>query len=260
MIYVTLKGGLGNQLFQYAAGLYLSNKFHNPLVLSTHYYNNHNDRTYELNKVLDLGNTIISSETPQKPNIYNRVFDKLKPKHKRFYFCENSSSSFDEFKRLNCPIWLDGYWQYFELAAYLKQQNQLKFTIKNANFVAVHFRGGDYINNEHHSLLDETYYKAAFEYQLKQNPNAEFYIFSDTPKLFQFNFLENYNHQWMLTKKGYIDFKTLLGYNAYIIANSTFSWWPAFLSNPAHVVAPKIWLKNDYKAHQLVEKTAWKLI
>jgi hypothetical protein len=131
-------------------------------------------------------------------------------------------------------------------------ENYLK-DINTTNSVSIHVRRGDYANHPNIGILDISYYQKAVIYMTKYIENPIFYIFSNDIEWCKENFM-------FIDKKIIID-KTnneiedmilMKNCNHNIIANSSFSWWGAWLNNNDNkiVIAPKKWMAenpNNYK-------------
>ena len=124
------------------------------------------------------------------------------------------------------------------------------------NIVAIHVRRGDYVNQpQFHPVCDAEYYRKAMEYF----PNESFCVFSDDPEwckqqeVFKNCFIvenstEAYDLQWMSQAKGNI------------IANSSFSWWGAYLiKNGGTVICPERWFGVNYSHYSMsdLRPTEW---
>lgn len=112
--------------------------------------------------------------------------------------------------------------------------------------VAVHVRRGDYLNpstSAYHGNLGKDYYDAAQQYVRERVPNARFYIFSDDPEWCS----QNMQGEVISGKySAHEDIALMSQCSHNIIANSSFSWWAAWLGNPEGriVVAPKRWFNQ----------------
>jgi hypothetical protein len=112
---------------------------------------------------------------------------------------------------------------------------------ESKNICAVHFRRGDYIGLGHvHTNLDSSYYEPAINWMINNIENCTFVAFSDDPKwckenlpLDIFNVSEDANMYEDMCRMSFCD--------THIIANSSFSWWGAWLSDSKQVIAPKDW-------------------
>jgi hypothetical protein len=119
------------------------------------------------------------------------------------------------------------------------QVNQL-FDGKDAELISVHIRLGDYVHiQDCHPICSIEYYKAALE-QLPKD--CQIILFSDDyPQAL--NLFKSFGLNIMLTggNDKFIDMCMMTKCDYHIIANSSFSWWGAWLSNSKKVIAPKIW-------------------
>ena len=127
--------------------------------------------------------------------------------------------------------------------------------ILSTNAVAIHVRRADYVNDEanykiYSNLFKEGYYPKAVENIEKLTENPVYFIFSDDIKWCKEHFkLEtNASIRFVENKSAFADFYLMSKCNHNIIANSTFSWWSAWLNNsPGKVViSPKKWFLNEW--------------
>ncbi len=106
------------------------------------------------------------------------------------------------------------------------------------DFVAIHVRRGDYVNNPHYTDLTATDY---YEKAMSEFPNENFVIFSDDIKWCKNRFgLYVKNIRYSEGRSELEDFNRMAGAKGIIMANSSFSWWAAYL-NEGKVVAPLSW-------------------
>lgn len=267
MITAIIKGGLGNQLFQYAAANSLASHHSTGYSLDTSFFNEFKDRSFVLDKLLPIPSKLIDSKDANSPkrSLADRVIQKFKPWYKKYYIREKLSKNSSYFFQFPSECKIEGYWQNEDLIQtaipFLKKE-LLKGEKMNRNCVAVHFRGGDYLQkatSEYHGNLAEGYYRKAFEHMLNQIPDAEFYLFSDTPKSFEFEFLKNFSHKWVNETDEIKAFQKLCTFQHFIIANSSFSWWPAYLNNELNgqIVAPKQWFKAKHLKEHTLALESW---
>lgn len=266
---VEINGGLGNQMFQYSYAIYLQYHAHPNhqiyLDLSTILdYKKHNG--WELDRV--FGCTIASLPI-QKINDIKRErkrFRLLKIVHETkecFYAPVNYRGS----KRVRLHI---GYWQNegyllpveerirkafeFDLQKLSAQTLSIASQIAQPNSVAIHIRRGDYVNESasaavHGAICTEKYYHKAIELiQQKLPSDPHFYLFSDDPQWVEESF--HLPHQTIVCHNraadSWQDMYLFSQCQHHIIANSSFSWWGAWLSlNPNKIViAPSIWFNQ----------------
>jgi len=267
MVIIKIKGGLGNQLFQYAAGRAVALHQNVSLKLDTTMF-----ESYKFHNGYRLDQYAIQAEIATKNEIVNLkggnnvLFSALRKVGfvtRKHYFKEKLSSRFDASVFKNKSIYLDGYWQnelYFsnirelllrELSP-ISSMNDLGSAylerIKKTNSVSLHVRRGDYLNLKNIGVLDVDYYNQAVAYIRKNVEKPTFYIFSDDLDWCKksLGFLDNCIYVDR-TETEIDDLKLMSCCQHNIIANSSFSWWGAWLNkNPKKtVIAPKSWLLND---------------
>jgi hypothetical protein len=278
MIVVKLMGGLGNQLFQYAAGRSLAQKRGTSVVFDTTFLNKQTDawtkRQFELAvfsfqpKFLPVAE--VSGFQVMQDNALRRVADGYFPflfskhyfKEKKFAFDPNVLTQRDN-------TLLDGFWQteryFIEQEALIR--SELKFSkpfdglnadlakrIQASQSAAIHVRRGDYILNKttqaFHGSCDIDYYKRAVADLSSRISDLDWYVFSDDATWVkeQFQFLPNMQAIDHNTgEQSYADMHLMSLCKHQIIANSSFSWWGAWLNaNPSkRVIAPAKWLAKE---------------
>ena len=266
MIIIKIKGGLGNQLFQYAVGRALALHHRLPLKLDLTIF-----KTYKLHRYL-LDQFSIQADIATEDEIIklkggnNVLFSALRKAglvKRKSYLKEKRSSYFDASVFKNDDVYLDGYWQnelYFsdireELLRDLTSISSMSDLgvvymegIKKSNSVSLHVRRGNYLNLKNFNVLDINYYMKAVEYMRKNVEKPTFYIFSDDLEWCKnsLGFLDNCI--FVDSTKTEIDDLKLMSFCKHnIIANSSFSWWGAWLNQNCKktVIAPKGWLLND---------------
>ena len=182
---------------------------------------------------------------------------------RKSYIKEKRSSHFDASVFKNNVVYLDGYWQnelYFKdirelLLPELTSSSSISDlgcayleSIKNSNSVSLHVRRGNYLNTKNINVLDIDYYMKAADYIRKNVAKPTFYVFSDDLEWCKnsLGFLEDCIYVDR-TQTDVDDLKLMSFCRHNIIANSSFSWWGAWLNqNPKKtVIAPKGWLLND---------------
>ncbi|MDB5228745.1 MAG: alpha,2-fucosyltransferase [Bacteroidota bacterium] len=273
MIVVRLMGGLGNQLFQYAAGRHLAHLNNTELYADISFLKSQEyttPRYYELgafnvactvadDKMLDKFN---NSDFSKKERVLTHLLS----------FGKNKKYKFDEYGfdenllELRGNFYIRGYFQsekYFrgindiirrELTIkeeFIPKDTQLIEQIKNTNSIAIHIRRGDYIRNlssmEAHGLCSKDYYAKSIEFMKREvGEDVHFYLFTDDEAWVKNEMKWNINSTLISGKTTVEDFYLMNLCKHNIIANSTFSWWAAWLNNhPAKkVIAPKHWTNN----------------
>ncbi|MGH7156964.1 MAG: alpha-1,2-fucosyltransferase [Candidatus Saccharimonadales bacterium] len=260
MVITRLYGGLGNQMFQYAVGLVLADRLSTRLYMDLSWFEaikgnaNVAQRVYELD-VFDI--------YPKQLGLLDKISIKL---NSPISFKEQGLGYQKSFRNLRGNIILDGYWQSYKyldrkrelvLEAFsfpekISQKNLKIFSsIQKAESVSIHIRRGDYVQMKHtniyHGVIPLSYYSQAIAYFESLLNGPVFYIFSDDPKWCRTNlklrspavFVDNNRGQ----RSGVEDLRLMSACKHNIIANSSFSWWAAWLnSNPQKIVcSPKDW-------------------
>jgi hypothetical protein len=258
MIIVEITSGLGNQMFQYAAAKALSLHHKTEMKLDLTWFEKHDDREFGLDSFH------IDSKTMHPIAIYKcKILSRLAHTSSAF----SSITMFDETKELNSEslltcekdIFLRGYFQshhyFLECDSIIRDTFRLKKSLSSTalhfadlitkcNSVSIHVRRSDYVTLQHTLSLD--YYRLAIENILCELDNPTFFLFTDDPCWVSENFPIGLHKSCMVSENGLSDYEELelmkkCQHN--IIANSTFSWWGAWLNpNPRKIViAPKNW-------------------
>lgn len=284
MITVKLMGGLGNQLFQYAFGTSLAQKLNHETVYDISWFIHDRTRSLKLNSLgLSLKYKTAGSiyAILKKSAIYCsarskliRSFNPLQKLETLYEFKTSFSNKIIKEKYFNIEklnynknYYFDGYWQnpeYFEDIRNLilssihfpefqnAQDLNLQKQICNAESVAIHIRRGDYVSdpwaNQNLGTCSIEYYQKAVEHILSKHTNAKFFLFSDDPDFVKTNFRFLLNATLVSNnRRSEIDELNLMHLcKHFIIANSSFSWWGAWLSQNTEktVITPQKWYKN----------------
>lgn len=269
MIITEINGGLGNQLFQYAAGLSLS--FRHQTQLKTAVQFKHADTSRSLG-LSHFNLKLIEASQEDVNQLYSgsaidRAMQAILPAQFKRFYKEKHFAYQSGFEKLGSYVYLKGYWQserYFSSIA-----NQVKdiFTlqpqcysnilplieeIKQSESVSIHVRKGDYLLHpyaDYYASLDSAYYNNALAALQENLSHLNLFVFTDDPKWVKANLALSTPYKLISgvhTSSMYEDFQAMLSCKYHIIANSSFSWWTAWLSTRAgkKVVAPKEWFKN----------------
>ena len=283
MVVTRLTGGLGNQMFQYAAARALALRNGTELKIDTHFYARQHLRRYELH-VYPVSCSFVTDDELFRFGIRNA-------KKRRFYHSfvyrnwkvvKERHFHFDPtIKLLNSPVYLAGYWQserYFhEVADILRTEfcpsNSLEphnariaADIEAVNAVSVHVRRGDYVTNERNNRLFGTcsldYYRRAAEFVAERVDTPHFFVFCDEAQWarthlgFEFPTTHVIGNSFEF---GFRDLQLMSWCRHHIIANSSFSWWGAWLnaSPDKIVVAPRAWFNELQHNTQDLIPEAW---
>ncbi len=282
-IKVKLTGGLGNQMFQFATGYALARKNNVELSLDLRRYNRRIDHNgFELQKVFDIYSKVSILNNPVNftflnfKEIFNNIditYSNFKEQHFHYTY---------EIQDIPKHSLLNGYWQselYFK--SYTQEIREIfsffdKFDKKNLliandikknDSISIHIRRGDYLLKQNYNLNQDLrkYYIKAIEESSKYFNNPKYFIFTDDPLWVTENFIVNYSHIVVDVNHGtksFFDMYLMSLCKANIIANSSFSWWGAWLNNKQDkiVYAPNNWFKDKSISTDDLFPNSWKII
>ena len=255
-------GGLGNQMFIYAFSVALRETFRQEILVDTHYYksrNFHNGLEIERIFGIHLTEAKLSDKLKMSwyfPNYWidyhflgklparKNTIRELPGQKINLGLLEDSSDKF-----------YDGYWQsyqYFDSCRdiilkeftfpNISKEDKLNFelneNLKNEeNSVGIHIRRGDYLKNwKYRGLCGIDYYQKGIAYILEHIKSPKFFLFSDDIDWVKENIsplLKGYNVtfvNWNHSINSYKDMQLMAMCKNLIIANSSFSWWAAYLN------------------------------
>ena len=265
MLEVKLCGGLGNQMFQYAFCLYLRSAQNKVRLNISDYRVHRHHQGFELERVFGIKEDYNreKSDWGINTNIWHiRLIQKL------FRIEIVSRSECHEviavtnvpYKKICQNLFMVGYWQDYLYIEPIERELRRRFqfpslTGKNEEFyckmkeretVAIHVRRGDYLKiGGMGSICNYEYYKKAIRYMMEKIEQPTFIFFSDDPEWCKEKFknLEAWFVDWNKGENSYKDMQLMSLCKHNIIANSTFSWWGAWLnsSDEKLVVAPERW-------------------
>lgn len=288
MIVARLKGGLGNQLFQYAFGYTLAKRYGDELKLDIEWFDGEGNvpwlthRKYELDKFTIPSASIIEhKKLPLKVRFFGHRFVRKPFEYlnvSRFYLGEwavvGSDSKYDYLNLMQRPnIYLNGYYDNYA-AIYLKEsiddlrkefipqkiseKTQLLVNeVSSTDSTAIHVRRSDQLHSKGH-LADLAYYKKAIEEVSRKKTNTNFYVFSDDidwckvqfAGLDRMKFVDNSDKD---DATG--DFTSMMHCKNNIIAYSTYSWWAAML-NPNKdkiVISPQFYDSKGFLPDEWIQ-------
>jgi hypothetical protein len=279
MVIVRLNGGLGNQLFQYAAGRRLSIFHRTPIKIDLGIYDYHKLRCYSLTSFRIKESIATKSEVAKAQEKYLKnslggipgLIWKFKWRRrwslvKEFYLGPYNP----EILHTTRNVYLDGYWQsekyFIDVQDVIRQEftvrNELSFECKaiaalitSTNSVSLHVRRADYVSDSEthqtHGVCNLEYYKKCIDLVKTRVSNPYFFVFSDDISWCKENLHFDVPTTFVThggAKGDYEDFRLMSLCKHNVIANSSFSWWAAWLNtNPDKMIlAPRKWL-NDSK-------------
>ncbi|MGE5521148.1 MAG: alpha-1,2-fucosyltransferase [Candidatus Dadabacteria bacterium] len=280
MIICNIKGGLGNQLFQYAAAKSLALKNNTELKLDVTSFTIDNLRDLALSH-FNFTTSLATAEEIKSllpAGTVDRVVARVKPPQMKKYYKQPYFHYDSNFFKLPSTVYLSGYFQsekYFKPIEQIIRTNykineqlinnvlDLGAQFQNENSVAVHIRKGDYTNKEaleYHGILKPDYYVPAIGIMKDKLQNPRFYIFSDDPSIMatQIGIEDAEVISGRKSRTAFEDLYLMSQCKHNIIANSSFSWWAAWLNNNMSkiVIAPKQWfgIKGPRDTNDLIPK------
>lgn len=271
---VIIRGGLGNQMFGYSFHLSLMNKYKCSLIEinPVHCFSVHGG--YELPQ-------IFTNIKPIKSFKYYRRIEKLYSEYSTKYFFkiiteEGPGNYYPELVNNNHPFLVyDGFWQsekYFQkIANDIRHRfnfdesklnietRRLAKIIEKENSVSIHIRRGDYIGAyEFDKICEQSYYEKAIKIIETSVSKPTYFIFTDDKEWVTKNFfIRNYSLiDWNISSENWQDMYLMTKCKHNIIANSSFSWWGAWLNNNKEriVISPAKWF-NTLGANDIAPET-----
>lgn len=276
MIIVKLMGGLGNQMFQYALGRSLSITNSCVLKIDASAYRTYKTHAYGLDAFSPAADTASEAECDairyKKCGVIELAVRKVLGRQRRRagdYITEKSFKFDPDILKLTGDKYLEGYWQSEKYFASIRDVLTADFTvrhgmnaansafherIKGTNSVSFHIRRGDYVSdpktNAYHGVDLKGYYRDAAALIKQKVKDPHFFVFSDEPQWVR----ENFRGEFEFTvvdcntgRTGHEDMRLMSACSHNIMANSSFSWWGAWLNrNPGKIVtAPKGWFTDS---------------
>lgn len=274
---VQIIGGLGNQMWQYAMLVSLRKYFPDEEVYyNASFFNGyplHNG--FELDRIFKITAKQASLKDIRKVyhhfighNFYMRIYTHFYPTMKTEVREKESKPFNEEILKLEGDYYYNGYWadhRYFDnctdelfkefsLKTPLDDKNRMLLEDNKAKYVcSLHVRRGDYLNTpEYRGICDLNYYKQAIDIVIsKVNKPIRFFVFSNDISWCKDNLLNSFGNNdvvyvdWNKGNDSYKDMYLMSRCNANIIANSSFSWWGAYLNQtPDKIVISPLKYKN----------------
>ena len=254
-------GGLGNQMFQYAMILAMKHRGKSVTKNTSLYDYNPMHNGYMLDTAFGISDGKCCALFSNLLIIWNRL---IRSNRLPFLLYKEDETRFCDGAFNTKKLYLDGCWineRYFEeikdkiLSTFVfkgidNRNVILSDEMKQCNSVSLHIRRGDYLKNPMYNVCDEDYYVSAITY-IKENVEApKFYVFSDDPRWCK-EFMKKMNVDYSIIehnsgKDCFKDMFLMTQCRHNIIANSTFSWWGAWLNlhDEKIVVCPSIWIRG----------------
>lgn len=290
MIYVNLRGNLGNQMFIYAFARSIQEKTNQKICINLYdVKKNYSDFRFSLDEFVLNNNVIFESEkklpwfaNPSNifiklcrkffPNLFFKVMSifgiyiYLGPEYKNIKHFNNKKN-----------IYIDGYWQsdkYFNsirdilLKEFrLKKKNPIldeEMLKLDSNIVCLSVRRGDYLNSVNSKIFYNCtldYFQDAMKLMEKENKIKGYYICSNDIDWCKDNFIANGEKIFQNTKLNAVESMIAMSKcQKFILCNSTFIWWAQYLSDSSNkvVLAPSKWLINT--TNKDIYEDNWKIV
>ncbi len=271
MIISRITGGLGNQMFQYAAGRTISIKHNIPFKIDISFFDNPKQNrhflldTFNIKAEIATKKEIIDFNGEKKDLLPKKYFRIIRNTLQKRIYRENRFSYSDTFLSIKKNTYIKGLFQSEKYFSSIKNLIKNEFSLRKPlshvydkhlksinsnNSISLHIRRGDYVNNkktsDFHGNLNIKYYTQAAEMIEKRIQNPHFYIFSDDIDWAKKNLMLNHPITFMADGNElncYEEMYLMSTCKHNIIANSTFSWWGAWLNNNSNkiIIAPKKW-------------------
>lgn len=297
MVIARLIGGLGNQMFQYAAGRALAHRLRTELKLDVSGFaiytiSPHLDlRQYGLHvfniveqfaSVEDL--SLFANKKRSRPQVLRTYLRRWFGGHANVYYKERHFHYDQRLRLVRGNIYLDGYWNSECYFSAIKDLVREEFTFRqppagrnaalleeigSVQSVGIHVRRGDYVTNPKaqrlHGVCDVSYYARCAELIASRIDNPHCFVFSDEPDWIRNNLAIPLPHT-IVDQNGPLDahedLRLMSRCKHQVIANSTFSWWAAWLNpNPEKLVlAPRQWFRSDKHDTRTLFPKSWLLL
>lgn len=286
MIVVRVEGGLGNQMFQAAFGLNLASQHQTEMVLDLSSYADKPAHGYLLDKFDLQTRTLRPEEDAYLPRRYQNQSQSAWPdwlvptrlkrvREKPFGFS-------DHYLRASDNSYLVGYWQserfFGPIASEVRNQFRLRDGLSdkgrklwdrlvNAGSMAVHIRRGDYLTNPQATAiyrnLSLDYYRRAVLARLTERTGVEVTVFSNDIAWCQEQLNLPCPTHFVTDSAGpHEELIAMAAAESIVIANSTFSWWAAWLCSRAEprIFAPRKWFHPGTLSDRFLACPGWTLL
>ena len=283
-VIVRLEGGLGNQLFQYATGRTIALATGRDLLLDTSAYREDRLRSYQLDRFAIAARPLRRGDVPYLKLRRSRL-GAILPRRSRVEIVREAFPA-------RVPVWpeapvddagtpyLIGYWQserYFApIADTIRREVRVNAAPEGRNArlldeiaasdaVAIHVRRGDYVSNPaataYHGLCGLDYYRAAIRRLAGSVPRPHCFVFSDDLDWVRANLDTGHPTTFVghNTDTPWEDLRLMAACRHFIVANSSFSWWGAWLGEwpGKQVIAPARWFQADHGGEGEIVPAGW---
>jgi hypothetical protein len=286
MIIVNIIGGLGNQMFQYASGVALAAATDQTVGYATDIFQQQSTHNgFELDRVFGLDLSIVSAADLRREIGPLRALPTVRRAAVKFAvpqlllgprFRIERGFAFDGgiAAQLQNGGYLHGYWQSEAYFASVEAEIRAALTFRNIegltlpgparHNVSLHVRRGDYLNaGSVHAACDASYYRRALDELNLPPEETRLYLFSDDPDWARYELASLHPNIWVMEghmgADSYKDMYLMSLCDHHIIANSSFSWWGAWLnpSSSKRVIAPKTWFTDPALDDRSIVPASW---
>ena len=283
-VVVGLSGGLGNQMFQYAAGRALAARLETYLVLDLTWFGIQKERPFGLSpfQITAERRTLFPWLPAQGQALASRFYRCWMPRimglpvwrEPHFHFSPN-------FAALSGPVFLEGYWQSARYFQAIRRELLEEFTpreplppackailerIRACDAICVHVRRGDYLSNpvaaQLHGTCPVSYYNLGIR-ELRQGlSQPHCFVFSDDPVWVRASLAFDCPMTVVdvnSSANAYLDLALMTACRHFLIANSSLSWWGAWLGTQPgkKVIAPARWFLTTDKDTRDLMPDSW---
>lgn len=292
MIYLTLGGGLGNQMFQYAVSYEISKKTNQNIICNLYHIRQDAIRDMSLQALSIPDIKICNPAQEYTAKMLIKLARKVGSFQKEEYKWMRSHGFYIEYPeyqyiplkdtRNHRNYFVEGAFQtykYFiqdrdEILSLMRVSKKIEksnediwMEILKENSVCVHIRRGDYLKYKYLNICNYEYYKRGMDYICGQTANPIFYIFSPSHEDIEW-IKNNYDFSDYTVKyidcgnADYEELRLMYSCRHFIISNSTFSWWAQFLGTAENklVVAPDMWNTQAGKEQYNLYLDSWHII
>lgn len=288
MVISKIIGGLGNQMFQYAAARAVSLRHGVPLLLDISSFANYRlHQGFELKRLFECEAEVASERDLrallgwQNSNLARKMLGRplFAPMRSKKWVVEPHFHYWSGLSEVGPESYLSGYWQSEQYFSGVADQIRREFTFREpmniqnteiaakvsaVNAVSLHVRRGDYVNNQQnlatHGVCSIDYYQSAIRYVAERVQSPHFFVFSDDIDWTKENLVLDFPCQYLNHNQGaesYNDMRLMSLCQHHIVANSSFSWWGAWLNPDSDkiVIAPQKWFAAPNKVSDLIPQS-----
>ncbi len=276
MTIVKIQGGLGNQMFQYAFAKNLEKKGFD-VFLDTSLYKkglsrggiNYTHNGFELERLFSISYKEASvQQTKKLATLPTSIFMRFRRKYitKKTHYIDKVFKYTPKIYDTTDDIYLEGYWQTEKYFSDIENEIRSTFSftkpiseksqstveqIQSNTAASIHVRRGDYLQGGIHDVCTKTYYNNAISHAIASAKIQVFFVFSNdiewAKENLNFNTIPAVYVDWNTGKDSWQDMYIMSQCSVNIIANSSFSWWAAWLNanKDKKIIAPSIWNRRE---------------